>query len=122
MRRGIAAALAGASIVVAAGRALAGSPTTNCLVAKHKAAGRKIKNRMNCIARAVARFVPVEPDCVTRAEARFDASFARADEKGPCPGTAANVESLADDTRDRFPLAVPLRIDLPQGRGEGRGV
>jgi len=92
-------AILGAVLLAAAiaASAPAISPTEKCAGAKERAVGRRIKNRIACNARAIAHFTPVDPNCVARTEAKFATAFAQADAKGPCPGTAEEVEPLIDD-------------------------
>ena len=112
MTRGFTASLVTILLVAAgASPARAISPTAKCLTAKHKAAARKVKNKLTCDAKARSRGVPVDPNCLARAEAKFAASFTKANARGVCPGTTSGVEAIVDN------CVATLGTDVP---GDGR--
>ena len=102
-------ATAAVAIVMAigtgAGIAGAVSPAEKCAVAKQKAVGKELAAKMACVAKAKLQDAPVDASCLVKAEAKFSAAMAKAG--GPCLGTPAAFESLADDCFAGFQGDVP---------------
>ncbi len=84
------AALLATDLVPAAGV----SQTEKCAVNKRKAAGKKVRAKMACVATAKAEGTTVDPGCLAKAEAKFNGAMAKA---GACLGNPAAVESQVDD-------------------------
>jgi hypothetical protein len=76
-----------------------GTPAQKCAAAKQKAAGKKAASKMSCFSKAKAKNLPppgpTDP-CLTKAEGKFSSAVAKADAKGPCPGTAVAIEAAVD--------------------------
>jgi hypothetical protein len=71
---------------------------TACGAAQIKAAGKKVSGKAGCYSKAYKTGDPVSADCLGKVEAKFLLAYAKAVEKGDCPGdaTAVGVEELVD--------------------------
>jgi hypothetical protein len=88
-----------ASVVVAE-PASAATTTQRCEVAKLRAAGKEVRAKMACYAKAKAAVAPVDSTCLTRAQTKADATINAAD--GDCNGTASDIDSAVDGCVSAF--------------------
>ena len=84
-------------------------PGVACAVAKHKAAVKKLSEKMKCHDNALKKGEAVDPACLTKAEGKFDDSFAKAEAKGGCVSTddAPTIEATIDDMLVELLQALP---------------
>ena len=98
--------------------AIAADPGVTCATAKHKAAVKKLNDKMKCHDKALKTGEAVDTTCLSKAEDKFDASFAKSDDKGGCvtTGDAAAIEAEIDATLANLlaalPAAAPTTCDL----------
>jgi len=106
-KRGVAFALF--ALLTATGVAAQAGPTPEqeCASTKLLAAGTKASKKLSCYRKVVEDYSAVSARCLQRAEQAFDDAFARADDKGTCPGDTAEVEGQVDDYVDSILSALP---------------
>ena len=71
-------------------------PLAKCQGAKVKAAGAKVYAKAKCYQKAFLKGLPVDTTCLLKAEQKFGAAVNKADEGGPCPGVASDLEASVD--------------------------
>jgi hypothetical protein len=83
-----------------------------CSSGELKAAGKKLKAKMNCYAKAAKKFQPVDPTCLSKAETKFTTAFEKAELKADCytMSDAATVESIVDVCVTDLVEALPLPV------------
>jgi len=112
------------AVALLVGRAhAAASPAAKCAAAKHKAAVKKIGNKLKCHEKADAAGVSVDYTCLATAETKFSSSIAKADAKGGCvvAGNEAAIEGAADTCVGNIVALTPVTCGespYPQCGGE----
>jgi hypothetical protein len=94
-----------AALALAAALAAPAAAQEVCSSQKALAAGRYFQARANCVAKGLAKGLEPDALCVTKALTKLEASFAKAEDKGPCASLAdlGPVEDvLADALADGF--------------------
>src|SRR5262245_62477072 len=86
--------LAAVACVVIVEAASAADATQKCNVAKLKAAGREVRAKMLCYARAKNAAAPVDATCLTNAQTKADATINAAD--GACGGATSDIDAAID--------------------------
>ena len=81
-----------------------GGPGPNlCTSTKYKAAGKKAKGKLDCVAKALAKGLGVDSTCIAKTEVKFSTAFAKADTKIPAcitTGDGTTVEGMVDSFFD----------------------
>ena len=98
--------------IVAAIPGGATSPSRRCASRKLRAAGKKVRGEAACHRRALRDGASVDARCLAKVEGRFTNAFAGADAGGGCPGSADDVETLADDLLEALLAASPT-VTIP---------
>jgi len=94
-----------ATCVAAFDRAIEGVPS--CAVRKLRAAGLKAAGKNVCASRAMRAGTAVDAACAQKVEEKFAAAIAKADARGSCTGTAAEVTALVDACLAGLPPPIP---------------
>jgi hypothetical protein len=87
-------ALASVGVVEAARAATVAQLTQKCDIAKLKAAGKEVRAKMLCYARAKNAAAPVEATCLTNHQTKADATINTAG--GACGGSASGIDAAVD--------------------------
>jgi hypothetical protein len=87
-----------ASVVVA--EAASAATAQKCEVAKLRAAGKEVRAKMVCYAKAKKTATSIDSTCLTNAQAKADATINPAD--GACGGTATDIDAAVDKCVSAF--------------------
>jgi len=98
--RNVGVALVAIASVVIVEAARAADAIQKCEVAKLKAAGREVRDKMRCHARAKNVGVPVDAICLTNAQTKADATINTAG--GACGGIASDIDAILDSCVSAF--------------------
>jgi hypothetical protein len=98
--RNVGVALVAIASVIVVGAASPATATQACEVAKLKAAGKEVRAKMVCYARAKHAAAPVDSTCLTNAQTKADATINTAD--GACTGAAADIDAAVDSCVSAF--------------------
>jgi hypothetical protein len=91
--------------VAAFDRAIEGD--SSCAVRKLRAAGLRAAGKSVCASKATRAGTAVDDGCAQKVEAKFGAAIAKADARGSCTGTAAEVTALVDACLAGLPPPTP---------------
>src|SRR5262249_6060840 len=86
--------------VLAPTKASAATVAQRCEAAKLKAAGKELRAKMLCYARAKNAAAPVDATCLTNAQTKADATINPAG--GACPGSASDIDAAVDGCVSAF--------------------
>lgn len=87
----------------------AASPTSTCAAAKHKAAAKRMSDKVKCHGVALKKGTVVDPECLAKADAKFEDAFSKAQLKGGCSTAddADDIGAMIDGTLASLITAVP---------------
>ena len=98
--RSFGVALVALASVIVADAARAATATQKCQVAKLHAAGKEVRAKMICYAKAKKAATDVDSTCLMNAKTKADGTINRAD--GACPGTATDIDAAIDNCLSAF--------------------